>query len=387
MKKIINLFVCVVLVAFLCMPPVSLGSDSASSPDASSFASYGSYEEKDEAFIPSRISPVKLVTFPIMAVAVPVVFPGYYIYTKEPKLKQSFTNYWRWIYYKVSYDTKSIVDQELTFPRPSKVKTKRYKKRKPIQKKKGTYLPEDKEVRGKIKATHKSKKQALRKRKQESNKTKEKTERYAEKIVVLLKQGEEQCQKKDYKDATRTYKKVLKYNSENKHAQRMIKIISGLQKSQKRKRVSVRKDKKHRHEEKVQMLLRRGEEQCKKENYKGALRFYKKVLTYDSDNEKAQNMIQVISKTLESPQHKPIREQKVKEKSPAEKIQMLLKQGDEQYQKKNYKDAAQFYKDVLTYDVDNKRAQRMIIIISGIELSQKYKEAVVSSKPPTEKVK
>jgi tetratricopeptide (TPR) repeat protein len=84
---------------------------------SSSFhSSYGYYETDKETYVPTRVAPLKVLTFPLMVIASPLVFPGYYANTKEPQLKKSFHNYCDWIYFRVPIRVDEVSRSKL--PRP-----------------------------------------------------------------------------------------------------------------------------------------------------------------------------------------------------------------------------------------------------------------------------
>jgi hypothetical protein len=89
----------------------------------SGFNSYGSYEGSNESVVPTQISYLKLLSFPLFALISPLAFPEYYVFTKEPTLSQSFKNYWHSIYFKVPLKLE-ILDEDNIDVKPSTDLTK-----------------------------------------------------------------------------------------------------------------------------------------------------------------------------------------------------------------------------------------------------------------------
>lgn len=113
MKKII-----VVIVVFVFFSQSGLPVLHAQRRDysASLASHYGAYEYEESSYTPKRISKVKIISFPFMILATPLAFPAFYANTKEPDLKQSFYDYWRWIHYEVPYDLSEGMNKAIVKP-------------------------------------------------------------------------------------------------------------------------------------------------------------------------------------------------------------------------------------------------------------------------------
>ena len=394
---------CFIIIAFLIPHPISGENAESPSIEQSSFTSYGDYEEKEEEFVPTRISYIKLLTFPILAVGTPITFTTYYIFTKEPKLGQSFSNYWRSIYFNVPYDVDSIADQKITFPKKypqseeEKKRIRRFKEaRKHLQKARKYYDkkkyekaiheynivldldPENEKVPAMIEKIS----DELEAQKEEQLIKKEAKEQVRNKKEVqkLLQRGEKYYKKKKYEEALREYNKVINLDTKNEDAQKMIKTISKEQQSQKEE--ALRKQK----EKEVQQLFQKGESYYKKKHYDRALLQYNKILEHDPKNEQAQKMIKTISNAQQSQKEEELRQQKEEEQKRVKKeIEELLKRGDKYYKKKKLEEALDAYNNVLTIDKKNEHALKMIETISEMQRLKTIESTIESEKKKIER--
>ncbi len=363
-----------------------------------SFTSYGFYEEKGEEFVPTRISYFKLVFFPLLTVGTPITFPAYYIFTKEPKLSQSLSNYWEGIYYKVPYDVESVADEKITFPkkyhvtqaekdaiyRQKRVKKHLKKGEKYFLKQKYDKALAEYELVLNLESdnTHASAMIEQIKEKQESLKDElEIKEEARERVHIkreirkILSKAERYYKKEKYEKALSGYNKVLEYDSENKDAKAGIDKIEKIQKAKEEKLRKKREEEKRiRVKEEIENQLERGEKYYQKEEYDKAKMAYEEVLKLDSENGKANTMIENIMKKEKAQQ------EEAKRRRREEQIKKLLKSGNKYYKKEKYKNALSDFKRVLELDEKNEQALKMIETITEIERLQTIEATIENEK-------
>lgn len=116
MNRFVVLLLCLMLMPLHGPSVVCAQEESADSVEQSNFSSYGSYEEDVDSFVPTRVEKWKVGTFPLAVVFSPLIFPGYYVFTKEPDLKKSMHNYFSWIYYRVPLTIEEIQHENIVVP-------------------------------------------------------------------------------------------------------------------------------------------------------------------------------------------------------------------------------------------------------------------------------
>lgn len=218
----------------------------------SSFLTYGSFEEKHEEYTPQRTNYLKIISFPVLAILSPVIFPGYYVFSEEPNLAQAFQNYWQGIYYRVPYETQHLAEKDIEFPFAEK-----YKKQK---------QREDKRARKLLKKALKRQ----RKEREEERKRKEiVAEKKKETLIRLAEKASAAIEHDDFRDAEVYVARAENIEKENE----ITKSI--------REKLTIAKDEKIREDaalKEIEGFLTMAREEYRQKDYEAAIMHTEKVL-------------------------------------------------------------------------------------------------------------
>jgi len=434
MKKNTTCFLLVLIICvLLAIPHASLAQGSENSSfDQASFSSYGSYAEaREQEFIPTKIAPLKAITFPLMFIAAPIVFPGYYVYTEEPDFKQSMKNYWDWIYFMVPHDVDAIEHKEVTFPKdfPDRETDKPYSEK--IDMRESSYLDsvppsiekEAKEAKkdgksffGMFKKKEKEEREKVPAKETKTDlkalaKQKKKEQEKQNTIEKLLSEGDNYLGRNNFDKALVAYSHVQKLDGSNTNAASKIKTIEmkkSIAAETKKKRIEMKqkaaaaereaekneriRKKQLKKEEKINRqvakYLKKADGYYEKKKIKKAITYYEKTLAVQPENAHARSRKEQLSALLEAEARAG--RDKIKGKEKKKEVTTLLQSADEQFEAKNYSEASNLYNEVLRRDATNEHAHERLIAMKrlveidelnrtaqGLHQSEKYDEAAV----------
>jgi len=294
--------------------------------------SYGSYRYEKDSYVPERISPLKIVTFPLMVLASPIAFPAYYAHTKEPNFNESMNNYWQWIHYRVPYKIEDISTQKIKKPNYYSRHQHEDLLEPPVEP--SSYLPP---------LEYMPTKEKVAVPEQELSKQAKKAQKYMDKANSAFKDNE-------HKKALKYYKKVLIYDPSNSVASEKVSAINLLFIKEKEAEAIAKQPAavgKEISQDEVVDLSVPPEIAPDKEQT---------LLSEEKDRSFWSRFFSPFS-----------RKEKGDKKTQAEEVGVMLEEAEELYVKKKYKKAFVLFEKVLTVEPENEHALKRSVTIEMIQ--------------------